>query len=68
MMRILRLRDALLATVHQASFKDLAKTDVVRAAVVDIKDDQFFKAMYYVLRAVFPAIRALRFVTKVSPA
>lgn len=67
MMRILRLRDALLATVHQASFKDLAKTDVVRAAVVDIKDDQFFKAMYYVLRAVFPAIRALRFCDKGEP-
>jgi hypothetical protein len=49
MMRILRLRDALLVTVHQPLFKDLAKTDAVRATVVDIKDDQFFKAMYYVL-------------------
>jgi hypothetical protein len=67
LMRILRLRDALLATVHQATFKDLAKTDVIRAAVVDIKDDQLFKAMYFVLRAVFPAIRALRFCDKGEP-
>ena len=49
MMRILRLRDALLMTVHQALFKDLAKTDVVHATIIDIKDEQFFKAMYYVL-------------------
>ena len=49
MMGILTLTDAILVTVHQALFKDLAKTDVVHAAVVDIKNDQFFKAMYYVL-------------------
>jgi hypothetical protein len=48
-------------------FKDLAKTDVVCATVVDIKDEQFFKAMYYVLRVIFPAIRALHFCDKGEP-
>jgi hypothetical protein len=33
-------------------FKDLAKTNVVCAAIIDIKDEQYFKAMYYVLHAV----------------
>jgi hypothetical protein len=64
MMRILRLRDALLWKIHQARFKDLAKTDVVHAAVIDIKDEQSFKAMYYVLCVVFPAISALCFCDK----
>ena len=67
MMRICTLRNALLVTVHQAMFKDLAKTDVVRAATVGIKDEQYFKAMYYVLRAVFPAIHALCFCDKEEP-
>ena len=67
MIRFLRLRDALLATVHQAMFKDLAKTDAVGAALVDIKDEQYFKAMYYVLHAVFPAICALCFCDKGEP-
>jgi hypothetical protein len=67
MMRILRLKDALLSTVHQASFKELAKTDVTCAAVLDITNPKFFKALYVLLRAVFPALRALRYCDKGEP-
>jgi len=61
MMRLLRMKDVLLSTVHSAAFKDVEKTDVVRAAIFDITDPKFFKALYILLRAVFPAIRVLRY-------
>lgn len=67
MMRILRLKDALLSTVHQAAFKDLAKTDVIRATIMDITNPKFFKALYVLLRAVFPGIKALRYCDKGEP-
>jgi hypothetical protein len=45
MMRLLRMKDPLLSTVHLASFKDLEKTDVIHATIFDITDPKFFKAL-----------------------
>ena len=67
MIRILRLKDALLATIHSAEFKELEKNDVTTAAIRDISNPQFFKALYVLLRAVYPALRVLRFCDKGEP-
>jgi hypothetical protein len=67
MMRILRLKDALLATIHTAEFKTLEKNDTTAAAIKDISNPNFFKALYVLLRAVFPALRVLRFCDKGEP-
>jgi hypothetical protein len=45
------MKDVLLSTIHSAPFKEVEKTDVVSAAVKDITDPKFFKAMYILLRA-----------------
>ena len=68
MMRMLRLRQPLTATIHQQKFVDLLLNDTVGAAVRDIKNDKFWKCMYVVLRAVFPALRLLRYCDKSTPA
>ena len=60
----LRLKMVLLTTIHNPKFAelDLVKKNVrVRCAVMDIKHENFWKSAYYVLRAVFPALRALRY-------
>ncbi len=61
------MKDALISTVHSAPFKDLEKTDVIRATIFDITDPKFFKALYILLRAVFLAIRVLRYCNKGEP-
>ena len=61
MMRVLRQKDVFKSTIPSILFRDLAKNDKVRGAVMDIENEVFFKALYILLRAVFPAIRALRF-------
>jgi hypothetical protein len=53
-----------MSTVHAAQFKEVDKSDVVSATIKDINDPKFFKAMYIVLRAVYPAIRVLRYCNK----
>ena len=67
MMRILRLEKALQATIHQQPFRDLKLNARQKACVRDIKDDNLFKAMYRLLRAVFPAIRLLRYCDSSKP-
>jgi hypothetical protein len=57
MMRLLRMKDVLMSTVHAAQFKEVDKTDIVSAIIKDINDPKFFKAMYIILRAIYPAIR-----------
>jgi hypothetical protein len=54
MMRILHHRNVLLATLH-----DLNKIDRVQGAMFDIEDPLFFKALFMLLRADFPAFHAL---------
>ena len=71
MHRALRLRAALVATVHQAQFSTIPlvkKCDRVKAAVYDILNEDFWKALYILSRAVYPAIRALRYCDANEPA
>jgi hypothetical protein len=70
MHRLLRSRAALMSTIHQAKFATigLVKTDDrVRECIQDINDPEFWKAIYQLLRAVFPALRALRYADSGKP-
>ena len=58
--RLLRLKAPLKATIHQQKFRDLDINERARQAIRDIENDSFFKAVYVLSRAVFPALRALR--------
>ena len=68
MIRLLRVRKALTATIHQQKFADLSVKENVHAAVRDITDEMFWKRIYIVLRAVFPALCLLRYCDKSTPA
>ena len=67
MMRLLRLKQPLKATIHQQQFRDLTLNGSAKAAVHDIEDDKFWKCLYVLLRAVYPALRALRYCDSNSP-
>ncbi len=58
----------LASMIHQQQFVDLNLNNSVRAAVHDIKDDKFWKCIYMLLRAVFPALRLLCYCNKSKPA
>ena len=66
-MRVLRQKDVLKSTIHSIMFRDLAKNDKVRGAVMDIENEVFFMSLYILLRAVFPAICALQFADSNEP-
>lgn len=71
MHRLLQQHNALLATIHQEKFRSMAVTrtnERVRGCVLDIEDPSFWKAIYTILRAVFPALRALRYCDSNTPA
>jgi hypothetical protein len=68
MVRLLPLQQPLAATIHQQKFIDLNLNNCVRAAVHDIKDDKFWKCMYVLLSALFPALRLLHYCNKSKPA
>ena len=68
MMRLLRLKQPLLATIHQQKFVDLKLNETVAMAVQDIENVDFWKCLYVILRAVFPALRLLRYCDKSKPA
>ena len=68
MMRLLRLKQALMATIHQQKFTDLQLNETVAMAVQDIENPDFWKCLYVLLRAVFPALRLLRYCDKSKPA
>lgn len=64
MHRALRLKSALLSTIHNPHFANLSivkSNDRVRLAVLDVKNEGFWHAIYILLRSCFPALRALRF-------
>jgi len=64
MHRALRLRNALLATVHHPHFANLdivKKNNRVMLAVLDIKNDQFWHVLYILLQSVYPALLSLRY-------
>ena len=55
----LRQRRALLATTHSNLWESGDLNPGIRAAVVDIEDEQFWKALYFILRCVWSALCAL---------
>ena len=71
MHRALRLEGALFATVHDPHF---AKLDIIKTnnhvmlAVHDVKSKSLWRAVYILLRCVFPALRLLRYSDSKIPA
>ena len=61
MMRLLRLKDPLRATITQVKFQQLELDDRARSALIDIMDDIFWRALFCLSRAVFLAVRVLRY-------
>ncbi len=66
-MRLIHLQQPLKATIHHQKFLDLTLTTSARGAVQDIKDDNFWKCMYILLHAMFPALRALWYCDSNTP-
>ncbi len=64
----LRLKKAVKATLHSAAFESVAKNACVVLAVEDIEDEVFWKGIFCLLRAVFPALKALRYCDSNIPA
>ncbi len=54
------MKPALKTTIHNPSFVSLSKNDCLAAAIV-IEDEVFWKAIYCLLPAVFPALKTLRY-------
>jgi hypothetical protein len=67
MHRLLRLKPSLLATIHQPQFTQLPLNDRCRLAVKDIENPIFWKALYVLLRCVFPHLRFLRYCDSNTP-
>ena len=61
------MKDVLKATVHSIQFKDCVKKltridkDKISFCINDVENPAFFKDVYFILRAVYPALRALRY-------
>ena len=68
MLRMLRLRNTLEAAIAQKKFRGLALNLKQRLAVADILNLLFWKAVFTLLRAVFPALRCLRYCDTNTPA
>ena len=54
----LRQRHALLATIHSNLWESVDSTEQIQAEVVNIEDEEFWKALYLILQYVWPALRA----------
>ncbi len=67
MICLIRPQQPLKATIHQQKLLDLALTNNAKGLVHDIKDDNFWKCMYILLCAVFPALRALWYCNSNTP-
>ena len=68
MVCLLHPKNLLLATIHQAKFRDLDLNNRARSAIMDIKDKLFWKAMYILIHAVFHKLWALRYCNSNNPA
>ena len=66
MIRLVRMKNPLLATIHQEKFRELDLNERARQAILDIQDRVFWRALYAILRATFPAIRVLRYCDSTS--
>ena len=67
-MCLLRLKNQLITTSHQAKFCYLDLNNLMRSAVIDIDDKLFWKALYIPLRDVFPMLWAICFSDSNTPA
>jgi hypothetical protein len=71
MLRLVRLKDALKATVNTVKFRELLKSATnlgsIRECVADLESPSFFTALYVLLRAVYPALRVLRYCDSNEP-
>ena len=56
----LRQRKVLVATIHSNLGDSIDMTAQTKKAVEDIEDDNFWKALYFILSYVWPALCALR--------
>ncbi len=54
--------------IHNPSFAGLSKNDCVAGVINDIKDKVFWKAICYLLCAVFPALKGLQYCDSNIPA
>ena len=68
MFRCLRQENPLLASVHCAEFRKLVLFPKAKRAANDVMNKKYFKAMYTLLRAVFSALRLLRYCDSNTPA
>ncbi len=67
MHRLLRLKRALKATIHGATFEPVSKNAQVVLALEDIEDEVFWKGIFCLLRAVFLALKDLRYCDSYVP-
>ena len=68
MHRQLRCRKALEATVYSAAWNGLKQLKlIVHRAVIDVKEDLFWKRMFILLRALFPLLKLLRLADSNKP-
>ena len=67
-LRMLRMRNTLEATIAQKKFRVLKLKENERLAVMDISNPLFWKAIFVLLRAVYPALRTLRLCDTNTPA
>ncbi len=68
MHRALWMKPVLKATIHNPSFVSPSKIDRVAGAINDIEDEVIWKAIYFLLCAVFPALKVLRYCDSNIPA
>ncbi len=61
MYRLLRQKRALYANVHSPVFQTIAQNARVALTVQDIENSQFWRAIYCLMRAVFPALCTMRY-------
>jgi hypothetical protein len=66
-LRALRMQNTLLATIHQAKFVGLPKNARINAAIFDIQNQNFFKALFTILMAVLDTLIVLRACDKNEP-
>ncbi len=68
MHRLLSRKQELQATSHSPAFPSVAHNSRVALSIQNIEDEKFWKAIYCLLRAVFYALKALRYCDANFPA
>ena len=63
-----RLKNVFIRTINHSKFRELNLGETERLAIIDISNEVFWKALYALCKAVFPAIRALRYCDSNTPA